>query len=104
MSPLALLNAHRMSRVLFAVLLLTLACSGAARADTWSTGQMLTYLQAEWAGEGMGPMGTAASTLLTNDFNTVYAGSAGVLTVGPMSQRLAPQAPSAETSSHLHWT
>lgn len=85
MSLSALLDAHRMSRVPFVLLVLTLAYSGAAHADTWSTGQMITYLQAEWAGEGMGPMGTPASTLLTNDFNTVYAASAGEVTVGPMS-------------------
>ncbi len=79
MSPFTLLGASRMPRVLFVVLLLTLACSGAVHADTWSAGQEITYLQAEWAGEGST---TPASTLLTNDFNTVYAGSVGVLTVG----------------------
>jgi len=82
MSPFTQLSAPRVSRVLFVVLLLTLARSGAAYADTWSAGQMVTYLQAEWAGEGMGPMGTPAATLLTNDFNTVYAGSFDEVTVG----------------------
>jgi hypothetical protein len=72
-----------MRKSLWAILTVLFAAIGApnAHAQTWSDGQVVTYLQAEWAGEGS-PMGTPASNLLTNNFNTVYASSAGVLTVG----------------------
>jgi PEP-CTERM motif-containing protein len=81
MSPFTLSGASRMPRVLFVVLLLTLACSGAAQADTWNAGQEITYLQPEWAGEGL-PTGTPASRLLNADFNTVYGSSFDEVTVG----------------------
>jgi PEP-CTERM motif len=45
---------------------LTLACAGAAHADTWSAGQIITYQQNDW-----GSGGTAAS-VLSHNFITVY--------------------------------
>lgn len=61
------------------VLLLTLACSGAAHADTWSSGQMLTYSEDSWAGV---PAPTTATTLLVSDMSTVYSSNFGALVVG----------------------
>jgi hypothetical protein len=60
---------------------LTLACAGAAKAGSFKSGQFVTYLQPEWAGEGL-LMGTPASRLLNADFSTVYAGSFGEVTMG----------------------
>jgi hypothetical protein len=70
--------AGRISRFVFVALLMTLACSGAAHADTWSAGQMVTYSELDWAGLA----NPAAPTLLTADLNSVYAANFGVLTVG----------------------
>lgn len=63
----------------FSAMLLALACSGAAHADTWSSGQEITYLQSAWNG---GMSGTPASTLLNTYWDTVYGGSFDTLTVG----------------------
>jgi PEP-CTERM motif len=65
----------RASRTAFLVLLLTLAGAGAARADSFSTGEFVTYDQGAWSSV------SAAFTLLTADFASVYAPS-GVVTVG----------------------
>ena len=73
----------RVSRFIFVVLLLTLACSGAAHADTWSPGQMITYSQTDWDN----PAGPAGQ-LLALDFETVYQGE-GYVQIG------APTAPAS---------
>lgn len=62
--------------VAFSCMSMTLACAGAARADTFSAGQFVTYTEAQW-GEG----GVAAS-LLTADYDSVYASTSGVVIVG----------------------
>jgi hypothetical protein len=48
------------------VLLLTLICSGAAHADTWSAGRVITYDASDWA------TGGSAYLLLASNFSTVY--------------------------------
>jgi hypothetical protein len=64
---------------LFLLLALILVCSGAAHADTFASGQYLTYDQAEW---GDVPNGTNAASLLQNNYNAIYASSSGVFTIG----------------------
>src|SRR2546426_192250 len=50
---------------------------GSAHANTiWQNGAVITNQQGAWAGD------PTASTLLTNDFASVYAPSTGVVTVG----------------------
>lgn len=66
----------RVSRFVFDVLLLMLACSCAAHADTWSPGQVIVYNQNDWAAGG------SASVLLDNEFPTVYENSGGAVLVG----------------------
>ena len=65
----------RVSRFVFAVLLLTLACAGATKADTFQNGQFVTYAQSAWVGL------PTASALLAADFSSVYAPN-GFVTVG----------------------
>ena len=60
----------------FSCMALTLACAGAAKADTFSTGQFVTYVQGDWA------QGGVANSLLAADYNTVYASTSEVLIVG----------------------
>ncbi len=60
------------------VLASTLACAGAAHADTFSNGQFVTYPQVLWGGSLTNP----GAVLLLNDYSTVYAATSGVLTVG----------------------
>lgn len=67
----------RVSLFVFVALLLTLACSRAALADTWSAGQVITYTQYDWSAEG------PAATLLSNGFFTVYPNA--VVVVGEAS-------------------
>ena len=52
--------------LLFAALALILLCTGAARADTWTNGQLTTYSQVEWV------TNTNALGLINNDFNSIY--------------------------------
>ena len=55
-----------------------LLSSSAARADTFTTDEFVTYTQADW-GNGGNP---TANTLLRDNFVNVYAATAGTLTVG----------------------
>ena len=64
-------------RFLFVALLLMLACSRAALADTWSTGQVITYGQDDWDNP-IGPAGL----LLSNDFANVYFSNSGIVQIG----------------------
>jgi PEP-CTERM motif-containing protein len=66
----------RVSRVSFLLLALTLGYSGVAHADTWTTGAEITTTQSGWR------LDPAFASLLAADFNTVYASTFGVLTVG----------------------
>ena len=70
-------SAHRVqhfARLAFLVLI-TLVCTCPSPASTWSAGQVITYSQDEW---GASP--SAASTLLLNQFFTVY--TTGLVEVG----------------------
>jgi PEP-CTERM motif len=58
---------------------LILVCSGAARADSFSAGQYVTYGQVEW---GDVPNGTNAATLLADNYNAVYLPTVDVFTIG----------------------
>src|SRR5208282_873408 len=60
----------------FSCMSLMLACAGAAKADTFSAGQFVTHIQADW-----GSTGTAAS-LLSSNYNSVYASTNDELFVG----------------------
>jgi hypothetical protein len=71
-----LLAARRVSRFVFLVLLLTLAYVGAARADSFSNGQFVTYVQSGWSSV------PNAVSILNADFATVYFPDVGVVTVG----------------------
>ena len=64
-----------LSRTILFILVCMLACAGAANADTFSTGEFVTYDQGSWSSN------PTASALLNNDFATIYAPS-GVVTVG----------------------
>jgi hypothetical protein len=66
------------SRTSLLVLALTLACAGAARADTFSNGQFVTYVPGEWGVDATRP----GATLLLADYLSVYAATSGLLTVG----------------------
>jgi len=59
------------------LVILTLAYSGAASATTWQNGQVITYVEGSW-----GTASSAAGVLLTMHFNTVYASTFDVVTVG----------------------
>jgi len=57
----------------------TPACTAGALGCGWSDGNMTTYNQSEWGGD---VSSTTVKSLLEADFNTVYAGTFGVLRVG----------------------
>ena len=59
---------------------LLLACSGFA--DTWHPGDLTTYTQASWGGD---PAIDAGILLLDASYDTVYAASFGIVTVGSAS-------------------
>jgi hypothetical protein len=60
----------------FSCMSLMLACASAAKADTFSTGQFVTYAEGDW-----GAGGTEAS-ILAADYNSVLASTNDVLIVG----------------------
>jgi hypothetical protein len=60
----------------FSCMSLTLACAGAAKADGFSTGQFVTYGENDWGS------GVVASSILTADYNTVFASTGDVLIAG----------------------
>jgi hypothetical protein len=64
----------------FALLVVTLLTSSAARADSWSAGALTTYDQAEW-----GDPTTAAGSLLGTYYGTVYASTGDVFQIGNAS-------------------
>lgn len=66
---------RRFSGTWLLVLALTLACAGAAHADTWSSGQVIAYSQSDW-----GNSADPAGTVLQEDYNLVYP--TGILEVG----------------------
>jgi hypothetical protein len=70
-----------LSRAILLALVLTLACAGAAKANSFSTGEFVTYPQALWGGSG-GSVPNPGAPLVVADFGTVYASSFGVLTIG----------------------
>lgn len=55
---------------------LMLACAGTAKADGFLTGQFVTYGQGDWGSGG------PASSLLSANYDTVYASTSEVLIVG----------------------
>ena len=58
------------------LLVLLLACAGAANADIWHSGDLLTYTQADWGGDpGIDP----GATLLVASFDALYGAAGGVL-------------------------
>jgi PEP-CTERM motif len=65
-----------LSRFVFAALLLTFAPSRAARADSFTTGEFVSYSQTDWVAI------PTATSLLDSNFSAVYASSGGVLVVG----------------------
>lgn len=72
------MNAKKLLTFSAMSLALTLACAGVAKADGFSTGQFVTYTQGAWGGEGR----SVAASLLTADYDSVYAGTDGDLIVG----------------------
>src|SRR5258708_13124554 len=82
MLRLAGLNRNRgyypMTKSLFVLLL---ACAGAANADIWHSGDLLTHTQSQWGGD---PGIASGATLLEASFDAVYA-APGAAVVGPPS-------------------
>jgi hypothetical protein len=64
----------------FALLVVTLLTSSAARADTWSAGAFTTYDQAEW-----GDSTSTAGMLLEFEYATVYSSTGDVFVIGTAS-------------------
>jgi len=65
----------RVSRLVFLALLLTLACSDAAHADTWSPGQVITYTQSDWGSGGSEQLFLATNFLNVYPTSIVFVGS-----------------------------
>jgi PEP-CTERM motif len=70
----------RIALAAFALLVVTLLTSGAARADTWSAGAFTTYDQAEW-----GDSAIAAGNLLEGEYGTVYSSTSDLFVIGTAS-------------------
>src|SRR5258708_31027566 len=77
MLRLAGLNRNRgyypMTKSLFVLLL---ACAGAANADIWHSGDVLTYTQSRWGGD---PGIDSGATLLVASFDALYGAAGGVI-------------------------
>jgi len=69
-----------MTKSLFVLLL---ACAGAANADIWHNGDLTTYSQSSW---GSDPSFDAGAALLVASYDTVYAGTFGLVSVGSTSR------------------
>ena len=69
-----------MTKGLFVLLL---ACAGAANADIWHSGDLTTYAQSSWGGD---PSFDAGAALLVASYDTVYAGTFGLVSVGSTSR------------------
>jgi len=67
---------RRFSRTSLLALTLTLACAGAAHANSFQIGEFVTYGAGDWSSSG------AAYGLLLANYSSVYAPTSGVLTVG----------------------
>ena len=66
-------------------LAILLGCAGSANATTWNVGDLTSYTQASWGDDLSGvPQGQAA-LLLVHKYDTVYASSFGIVTVGSTS-------------------
>ena len=63
-------------------LTIALAFAGVAYADAWHNGDLTTYTQDNWGGD---PSLDAGAALLQASFDTVYASSFGIVTVGSTS-------------------
>jgi len=67
-------------RFLFMLLVLSLVCVRAARADSWSAGTLTTYDQSEW-----GDPTTPAGSLLGSEYGTVYGSTGDLFVIGTTS-------------------
>ena len=65
------------------ILALALASVGAASADIWSPGDLTTYTQASWGGDPSLP--DPGAVLLVAKYDTVFASTFGIVTVGSSS-------------------
>jgi hypothetical protein len=75
MSNLIVRRFLHMSSLLFVVLLSSLAGAWICRADSWKTGDMTTYTQADWSNSQVAPF-------LLNNYNAVYASTEDVIEIG----------------------
>src|SRR3984957_3480307 len=64
-------------RMSLMVLILSLVCVRAARADSWSAGAVVTYDQSDW-----GDPTNVAGMLLDDKFDAIYASASGVFEIG----------------------
>ena len=71
------MNKTQVALAAFALLVATLITTGAARADTWSAGAVVTYNQVEW-----GDQTNAAGMLLDNNFDSVYGSAGDIFEIG----------------------
>jgi hypothetical protein len=70
------------ARLALLVLAGILANAGTATADTWNAGDLITYVQGSWGGD---PGVDAGATLLVAKYDTVYASTFGIVSVGSPS-------------------
>jgi hypothetical protein len=85
---------QRRGMLFFVVLLLALASSQVARADTWSPGDFTTYNELEW---GDVPAPGNAASILQNNYNVVYTPELDLFTVGLPSPGFSMQFTSYDT-------
>jgi hypothetical protein len=64
-------------RLSLMVLVLSLCCVRAARADGWSVGAVVTYNQVEW-----GDLTNPAGMLMDNNFDSVYTSAGDIFEIG----------------------
>ena len=64
-------------RLSLMVLILSLVCVRAARADSWSAGAVVTYDQSDW-----GDQTNVAGMLMDDKFDSIYASAGGIFEIG----------------------
>jgi hypothetical protein len=71
-----------MKKSLFVLVLALLAVSRTATASSFQVGDLISYTQGSWGGD---PLIDGGATLLVAQYDNVYAGSFGIVTVGTAS-------------------
>jgi len=82
MLRLVVLDLRDIVRVALVALAAAVVCAGTACADTWHANDLTTYSQGDWGGDRNVQAGAA---LLFGKYDTVYASTFGVMSVGSTS-------------------